>query len=57
MGVPLPPRLAQLFPDRRQMEHGAAMARMAMAQGGGMPGAPGMPPGAPGQGPGQNPWR
>ena len=57
MGVPLPPRLAQLFPDRRQMEHGAAMARMAMAQGG-APGAPGGPPqGAPGQGPGQNPWR
>jgi pilus assembly protein CpaF len=54
MGVPLPPRLAQLFPDRRQAEHGAAMARMAMAQGG-APGAPGGP--APGQPPGQNPWR
>ena len=43
MGVPLPPRLAQLFPDRRQMEQSMLMARMANQAG--TPGNPNQPPG------------
>ena len=40
MGIPLPPRLMQLFPDRRQLQH-AAMVSAARSQpqpGNGMPG-------------------
>ncbi|MGO8686028.1 MAG: CpaF family protein [Candidatus Dormibacteria bacterium] len=38
MGVPLPPRLAQLFPDRRQLQHEALVAAARHAGNGPAPG-------------------
>ncbi len=43
MGVPLPPRLAQLFPDRRQLLQAAALGSQGIPGGNGMPGPMGMP--------------
>ena len=45
MGVPLPPRLAQLFPDRRQLLQEAQMAAASRQQGNGASAGPGSPPG------------
>jgi pilus assembly protein CpaF len=49
MGVPLPPRLAQLFPDHRQLQQAAMLGAAGMRPGGGGP-LPAMPP-PPGFGP------
>jgi pilus assembly protein CpaF len=50
MGIPLPPRMAQLFPDHRQLQRGAQIAALGLQANNGMPPAgmppiPGMPPG------------
>jgi pilus assembly protein CpaF len=50
MGIPLPPRMAQLFPDHRQLQRGAQIAALGLQSNngmppGGMPPIPGMPPG------------
>jgi hypothetical protein len=45
MGVPLPPRLAQLFPDRRQLMQEAQIAAANRQQGNGANQGPGSPPG------------
>ena len=44
MGIPLPPRMAQLFPDHRQLQRGAQIAALGLQANNGMPPA-GMPPG------------
>ncbi len=50
MGIPLPPRMAQLFPDHRQIQRGAQLAALGLQANNGvppgaMPPIPGMPPG------------
>jgi hypothetical protein len=45
MGVPLPPRLAQLFPDRRQLQQEALMAAAGRQMGNGAAQPAQSPPG------------
>ena len=54
MGIPLPPRLAQLFPDRRQLQQAALISAHGGQPGNGVPPAMGPPPGA-GTAPGMPP--